>query len=148
MVSRNTFTYSAFTLGAVGVSAMILQSVLAELVGNPQPASFFTAIVVAFCIGALATMLVIYAGAQLRGQPTNPAKEVAPRRVFVSDNQPPQSGNITTPVLSVRNAFETQTQPLILVENGLPHFLDTPERRRNTTVVEWAESDSKNGRMV
>ena len=148
MVSRNTFTYSAFTLGAVGVSALILQSVLAELVGNAQAASFFTAIVVSFCLGALATILAIYAGAQLRSQPTTPAREIPPRRVFVSDARSGQTGSVTTPALTIQNRFESPTQPVVIVENGLPHFLDTPERRRNTAVVEWAEQDTKVGRMV
>jgi hypothetical protein len=148
MVSRNTFTYSAFTLGTVGVSALILQSVLAELVGNAQAASFFTAIVVSFCLGALATMLAIYAGAQLRSQPAIPAKEIPPRRVFVADTRSGQTGGVTTPSLTVQNQFQSQSKPMILVEDGLPRFLDTPERRRHSTVVQWIEPDPKTGQLA
>ena len=121
---------------------------MASLVGDENAARIISAIIVSFCLGAFAAILAIYAGANLRGQSVVAQKEIPPRRVFVSESRPPQTGSVTSPVLTIKNKFETQTPPMILVEDGLPHFLDTPERRRNTTVIEWAEQDSKTGRMV
>lgn len=121
---------------------------MASLVGDENAARIISAIIVSFCLGAFATILAIYAGANLRSQPATPVKEFPPRRVFVSEAQSGQTGSITTPGTTLQNQFEAPTQPIVLVENGLPHFLETPERRRNSTVIEWAEEDTKTGRMV
>ena len=153
-MSRNIFIYGSFSLGAVGVFALLLNAALASIIESQSIARTVTALIVAFAAGAMSAISVIYFGAQIRGQKGERATEQPPRKLFVYQKATNrlEFGAVTSPLEIVRphtiQAVVKEEAPTPMIENGIAHILETPSRRKNSNTVEWAEKDPSADRFI
>jgi hypothetical protein len=144
----------------VGVLAIALYKVLATLVTSAHAAIIITALVLAFVSGALAAIFAICFGVRLRNQASASGgvpREQPARKLYVYRKPTTRLGSYTFGTVNGPTAITQphtiqvaapEEAPIPFVHNGIAHVLDTPARRKNAAIVEWAEPDLKTDRIV